>query len=293
MSSPTLQATQPSGVANGRAIAEELESGSRFAFGENWQRFLRVLDEDRIKEAERSIKELLGVADLSGHRFLDAGSGSGLFSLAARRLGARVRSFDYDPASTMCTAELRQRYFANDPEWVVEQGSILDESYVTSLGVFDVVYSWGVLHHTGAMWTALDQIGRVVAPNGLLAVAIYNDQGSWSGRWRRIKRLYCSGPLGRAVVCASCIPAFAARGLLSDLVARRNPMARYADYHRNRGMSVMHDWIDWLGGYPFEVAKPEAIFDFFRERGFRLERLRTSGGTVGCNEFLFQRSSVR
>ena len=269
--------------------ARQLGRGERFPFGENWRRFLDVLDDDRIREAERSIRELLGANELSGRSFLDVGCGSGLFSLAARRLGARVRSFDFDPASVACTAELRRRYAADDDGWMVEEGSVLDPTYVASLGTYDIVYSWGVLHHTGAMWRALDHVADVVAPGGSLAIAIYNDQGTWSHRWRFIKRLYCSGAAARRLVCATCIPAFVLRGLVSDVIGRRNPFARYTEYRRNRGMSALHDMIDWLGGYPFEVAKPEAILDHFRAHGFELTRLRTAGGTVGCNEFVFRR----
>src|ERR1044072_5239228 len=101
---------------------------------------------------------MLEVDNLLGKKFLDVGSGSGLFSLAARRLGAQVHSFDYDPQSVACTGELRRRYFPDDLHWVVQQGSVLDQGYLASLGSFDVVYAWGVLHHTGAMWRALDNI---------------------------------------------------------------------------------------------------------------------------------------
>jgi 2-polyprenyl-3-methyl-5-hydroxy-6-metoxy-1,4-benzoquinol methylase len=273
--------------------AEAMQAGGkeRFAFGKNWDRFLRVLTDERIAEAERSLREMLEVEDLRGRSFLDVGSGSGLFSLAARRLGARVRSFDYDPASVACTAELKQRYYPDDADWVVEQGSVLDQPYLESVGTVDVVYAWGVLHHTGAMWQALENVTSLVAAGGDLFLAIYNDQGSWSSRWRKIKRFYCSGLIGRATVCATFIPAAVARDLAADLVWRRNPIKRYAEYKRNRGMSVVHDWIDWLGGYPFEVAKPEQVFDFFRERGFTIRRMKTCGGSVGCNEFVFQRPS--
>lgn len=112
---------------------------NRFAFGANWSRFLSLLNEQRIAEAEQSLRELLGVADLRGKRFLDIGSGSGLFSLAARRLGAEVHSFDYDPQSVACTQELRRRYYPDDPTWRVEQGSVLDSDYLAQLGQFDVV----------------------------------------------------------------------------------------------------------------------------------------------------------
>jgi 2-polyprenyl-6-hydroxyphenyl methylase/3-demethylubiquinone-9 3-methyltransferase len=121
--------------------AEEIRAGSRFAFGENWSRFLIVLGDDRIRQAEQSLCNRLKVKNLQGKRFLDTGSGSGLFSLAARRLGATVHSFDYDSQSVACTNELKRRYFPDDPHWNVEQGSALDEKYISGLGCFDVVYS--------------------------------------------------------------------------------------------------------------------------------------------------------
>src|SRR2546423_1819454 len=174
--------------------AIEIARGERFEFGKNWSRFLEVLDDTHIACAEESLKQMLDVETLDGKSFLDIGSGSGLFSLAARRVGARVHSFDYDPNSVACTKELRRRYFDNDPDWRIEEGSALDVDYMRSLGTFDVVYSWGVLHHTGAMWTALENAQLVVAAGGKLFVAIYNDLGSRSRRWRWIKQTYCGLP---------------------------------------------------------------------------------------------------
>src|SRR5262245_61307524 len=106
-------------------IKEQLLKGERFAFGENWRAFLSKLNEGRIVDAEESLKTRLEVDSLAGKAFVDVGSGSGLFSLAARRLGATVHSFDYDPTSVECTRELRRRYFPTDPYWKVEQGSAL------------------------------------------------------------------------------------------------------------------------------------------------------------------------
>lgn len=271
--------------------AEELKRGERFEFGENWSRFLTVLDDERIEQAKLSLQRMLGIERLDGKRFLDVGSGSGLFSLSARMLGAQVCSFDYDPKSVACARELRRRYFPDDALWQVEEGSVLDPTFLSGLGTHDIVYSWGVLHHTGQMHQALDNVVPLVNPGGQLFIAIYNDQGRTSQRWKRVKQIYCSGPVGRLAMRLVFYTYFGGGRLLADIRQHRNPFTSYALHKQARGMSVVHDWDDWLGGYPFEVASPEAIFDRFRAQGFSLERLKTCAGGLGCNEFVFRRAS--
>jgi len=267
---------------------EEINSGRRFEFGQNWKRFLKTVDDDTIHEAERSLIEKLALDDLSGLRFLDVGSGSGLFSLAARRLGAMVRSFDYDPQSVECTRMMKQRHFPDDQEWIIEEGSVLDAEYLRSLGTFDLVYAWGVLHHTGAMWEAISNVSSLVASGGKLFLALYNDQGWRSRGWRAIKRIYCTGWPGRAAVCSVFIPFFALAGLAADLTRGKNPVRRYTEYKKSRGMSKYHDWLDWLGGYPFEVATPSEVVGFFEARGFTLEKVSTAGSGLGNNQYVFK-----
>ena len=285
-------------TAAGGGNAVERSDGAagepRFAFGKNWARFLAVLNDERIAEAERSLREMLEVADLSGRRFLDIGSGSGLFSLAAMRLGARVHSFDYDPDSVACTRELKRRYFPGDEGWTVERGSALDEEYLRGLGQFDVVYSWGVLHHTGDMWAALANAALPVAPGGTLFISIYNDQGLPSRFWTAVKRTYNRLPRGLRGPFAGAIlvPREAARLAYRLGTFQLGGYIRsWTEYQRSRGMSRWHDNLDWIGGYPFEVARPEAIFHFFRSRGFVLQRLKTCGGLHGCNEFVLVRAA--
>jgi 2-polyprenyl-3-methyl-5-hydroxy-6-metoxy-1,4-benzoquinol methylase len=269
---------------------KEIDRGERFAFGENWRRFLADLDDDRIAAAEQSLRTMLGVESLEGRRLLDLGSGSGLFSLAARRLGAEVVSVDYDPESVACGEELRRRYRPEDDRWGVFEGSALDREFLGSLGSFDVVYSWGVLHHTGDMWSALSNVVDLVAPGGQLFISIYNDQGLASRQWTRVKKAYvAAGPAGRKLIVAGATAYFGARtGLATGLrlLAQRSLPPRAP---RARGMSRKHDLVDWVGGYPFEVAKPEQIFEFYRDHGFELTGLKTCAGGLGCNEFVFRR----
>jgi len=167
---------------------------------------------------------------------------------------------------------------------------VLDPDYMRSLGDFDIVYSWGVLHHTGDMWSAFENVDGVVSPSGRLFIAIYNDQHAMSIFWRRVKHFYCSGWFGKTVSIACYFPYSFFVGLVADTLRLKNPMRRYTEYKKSRGMSKWVDWIDWLGGYPFEVANPEAVFDFFYKKGYQLQRLKTCGGGLACNEFVFLKS---
>ncbi len=259
---------------------------TRFAFGKNWKSFLASVGQDRVDEAVKSLISLTGYSDLTGIKFLDIGCGSGIFSLAAYSLGAEVMSIDYDQDSVGCALQLKEKVGGND-RWRVEQGSVLDSAYLSSLGQFDVVYSWGVLHHTGDMMGAFENIQRVVRPEGVLCLSIYNDQGAISRFWKRVKKIYCESLAGRYLVLVAFVPIFFSYAVLAGLMSSGNPVAFFRDYKKNRGMSIYHDWVDWLGGYPFEVAKPGEVFSFFRDRGFVLKELRTRNG-MGCNEFVFR-----
>ncbi|MEW6352062.1 MAG: class I SAM-dependent methyltransferase [Thermodesulfobacteriota bacterium] len=273
-----------------RAAASE---PAAFPFGANWRRFLESFDEERLSRAKDSLTEFLRVDDLEGKSFVDIGCGSGLFSYAAHELGAaQVLSFDVDRACVECCTRLRAR--AGNPDtWEIREGSILDEAFVFGLGRFDLVYSWGVLHHTGRMWDAIEKAATLVKPQGLFYIALYNRlldrQGDTSlihGFWTSVKRIYNAHPwFGRLGMEPLAMAAYlfltAARG--------QNPIRHVRSYKSDRGMDWHTDARDWLGGYPYEFATRDEVVSFVTSRfpDMVLVNLKPTTGR-GLNWFLLR-----
>jgi 2-polyprenyl-6-hydroxyphenyl methylase/3-demethylubiquinone-9 3-methyltransferase len=260
----------------------EISRGGRYTFGKNWAQFLELLDEGRILAAERSLTGMLDLGDLSGKTFLDVGSGSGLFSLAARRLGARVTSFDFDPESVSCTQSLKARFYPKDDGWRVLHGSALDQDFMKSLSQHDIVYSWGVLHHTGSMLDAIELTQRACRSEGLLLLALYRK--TWlCPLWRVEKKFYVrSSPRMQSALRA----AYNATIGLAHRAAHPGRAPR-------RGMDRDRDVHDWLGGYPYESITPRDLKAFVSRHGFTLvkQTIKSEGIHIshGCDEFLFRR----
>ncbi|WP_165830740.1 class I SAM-dependent methyltransferase [Phenylobacterium soli] len=261
---------------------------SHFAFGENWKSFLGTLDDERITQAEAGLRRLFPGGELKGKTFLDIGSGSGLSSLAALKLGVKsLVATDIDRHSVEATAGLLSRLAPGGP-WAAEERSVFD--LAPSDGRFDVVYSWGVLHHTGDMWRAVETAASMVKPGGLFAVALYRKTGM-CGFWKIEKRFYSRAPRWAQTPIRW---AYMSARFVTDFIRFKPIIRTIRNYRSQRGMSWSHDAHDWLGGYPYESAAPPVIRERISAMGFSLERefLRPAGLGLwgsGCDEFVFRK----
>lgn len=261
----------------------------RYSFGKNWSRFARKsFSQERVDIARKHILSLLQRDSLKGLDFLDIGCGSGIHSLAARQAGAgRIRSFDYDPDSVETTKTMW--HFAGEPaDWTVERGDVLDDAYIASLGRWNLVYSWGVLHHTGDVWRAIDNAQKTVADNGLFYIALYSaDVQTDPDFWLRIKKEYNeAGESKRRRMEWWYVWVY---------VMNRNPLLlpvfgyRMLRHRLNRGMSFFADIRDWLGGWPMEFVHDRDVIDRLAVHGFRLVNIKTG---EACSEFVFERTGT-
>jgi 2-polyprenyl-3-methyl-5-hydroxy-6-metoxy-1,4-benzoquinol methylase len=267
-----------------------------FSFGKNWSEFIKgYYTPERLDEAVKSLKEITQLDSLQGKTFLDIGSGSGLFSLAAHRLSAsRIESMDVDPFSVQTTKYVKEQYGDNTSTWSVQHGSILDTGWLKDhLHTADIVYSWGVLHHTGSMWEAITNAAAFVNPQGKFIIAIYNKREGFMGSkfWWQVKRLYNKAPswvqaimYGTYFICFFCWPI-----IKRPLKLRRRFLEGVSfirNYKSSRGMNYWTNIKDWLGGFPYEYATVDEMVSFVEKLGFTTVQVWPDNGT-GCSEFLF------
>jgi predicted RNA methylase len=267
-----------------------LEFESHFSFGENWAQYAQKIDERRIEEAEKSLIRLLGRESIEGKTFLDIGCGSGLFSLAAVRLGCkRLLAVDLDPNSVETTRKTLARCAPAGANWDCKRISVFDLDAAHEK--FDVVYSWGVLHHTGAMYKAIEKASIVVKPQGILALALYG-KTPFCGLWRIEKRIYSRSPKwAQRVIEQVYYVAVSARLALKGESLKK----RRETYFQQRGMDMYHDTRDWLGGYPYESISPQEAVTYMHKLGFEPIRsfVTPSIGLLGagCDEYSFVKAT--
>jgi 2-polyprenyl-3-methyl-5-hydroxy-6-metoxy-1,4-benzoquinol methylase len=263
---------------------------SHFKFGENWRSYVDTMSERSIEEAERGLTRLFPKGELQGHRFLDIGCGSGLHMLAAQRLGAaEIVGIDLDSVSVQ-TAETFLSTHANSRTWSVKIKDAFDLDPRQD-GVYDVVYSWGVLHHTGDIWIAIRKAAAMVAPGGHLALALYRHT-PLCGFWRAEKKIYSTSPRFVQAIMRVLYKAIYLCGLIAT---GRSPAKYIRNYVSARGMDWSHDVHDWLGGYPYDSIRPLQLIAFLQDLGFSIERVfehpTALMGILGshCDEFVARR----
>lgn len=267
-----------------------MTSEMRFGFGKNWEDYVRHnFSEERVQIARTHLLHFLGLEDMRGKHFLDVGCGSGLHSLAALQAGAaRVVSFDFDPHSVSTTQQLRT-YSGTPASWTVVQGSILDPAFLKQLEPADIVYSWGVLHHTGSMWTAMDNTVPLVKPGGLLYIALYDYDIHVSPSpefWLDVKQRYNrAGRLGRRQMELWYIWKFMLYGRLTNVPAF---LRRVLGYKRSRGMAFYNDVVDWLGGWPMEFARRADVKRWAEKVDVEMLTMKTGEANT---EYLFKKSA--
>ena len=267
---------------------KKLSLQKRFRFGRNWSKYSELVDESRIRKAVKHLQDRFYTDKFAG-LFVAIGCGSGVFSAAASIIGAQVYSFDYDEDSVKTTEIITSKFGKKENLITIEQGDILSDRYDRTLANAEYIYSWGVLHHTGDMWKALDKIAVNSRPETKFVVALYNDLGEQTDKWAKLKAIYVKFFIVRPFVIFYAWYRFWAKQQLRSLITGQDPFRSWREYSiDSRGMSAWYDLIDWSGGYPYERATIESVENFMHKRGWITINIWPNHG-IGCNEFLFEK----
>jgi SAM-dependent methyltransferase len=259
-----------------------MSSKITFSFGKNWTDYNKHVTDEEIIKAQEDLVFWIGKENISGKRILDLGCGSGIHSLCLYNLGAgELISFDYDPYSVAATTQYWEKK-GKPSNWKILQGSVLDNEFLRQLGNFDLVYSWGVLHHTGSMWHAINNALAMVRDNGLFYLTIYKDD-NYEHSLKVKERFNASSALGKRWMINKEIM----KMMVIRALSFRNPFT----WNRKleRGMNIYHDLVDWLGGLPYEAASEDEMLQWGIANKLQLKRIWCKNGKGSCNYYLFQR----
>ena len=125
--------------------------------------------------AEPHILDFAGFHLWRGRRVLEIGCGIGTDAEQFARHGAEYVGIDISQESLdIC----RQRFGVYELHGEFHQGSVDDLTFLQSLGQFDLVYSYGVLHHFPGMGLHLQNIANILPQQGELRFMVYA-RNSW------------------------------------------------------------------------------------------------------------------
>jgi SAM-dependent methyltransferase len=262
----------------------------KFSFGENWLSYQEYLNETRLRDAQNDIEEWIGKNNIKGKTIVDIGCGSGVHSFSLFKMGARrIVSIDVDPKSVEATKKMHAG--AGSPHgWTIHDGSILDDNFIKTLPVrtFDIVYSWGVLHHTGSMWKAIEKSIQMIKPGGVYWIALYVKGPRYAADLALKTKYNGASNFWKKVMVRKYIFRIIVKHLIYLNIRSAVKALFPKSYDVGRGMNLYHDVVDWLGGLPYEVASAGEVVEFTRKFGLILEKL-TLAPEGGCNIFLFSK----
>jgi 2-polyprenyl-3-methyl-5-hydroxy-6-metoxy-1,4-benzoquinol methylase len=238
-----------------------LKEDGNFSFGFNWIDYAKNrLNEAIISQHLSDLAQIYNEIDNRG-ALLDLGSGSGLSSLCFLRLGFNsVTSVDLDPYSIEAGEATMERF--GEPyrgRWNTHQANILDPLFVAAnSNKYDVVYSWGVLHHTGDMWQAIRNAASLVANKGIFHITLYRSGGMYTQHLRMKFAFLMSDREGK-------------KRILFDYLNLIEKTVNHSVFlpKDHRGMNHFNDALDWLGGVPYEVADPDVLQSYLFSLGFQ------------------------
>ena len=262
----------------------------RFKFGQNWREYNSSIGADRIEAAQIGILKLLNPIEISDKKIVDIGSGSGLHALSFLKLGAKeVTCIDIDTDSIAATKETLNKFANKFENWTAFEADILNPDALNPKS-FEIVYSWGVLHHTGNMKLAVKNASQLCKVDGLFVFALYR-KTFLCNFWKIEKWFYIRSPL----VVKKLLEYVYIFLFLFGKILKRDDVVRFIrSYETQRGMKFNTDVKDWLGGYPYESILPINVEELLIELGFEKVRDFVQPKSIGlfgsgCDEYVFRR----
>ena len=191
---------------------------------------------------------------VKGKKVLDAGSGSGMVSIAFAVMGASVTGVDI---TSKCIENGRKRAKAFGVECRFVQSDL------TMLDLhedFDIIYSWGVLHHTADAKASFFRLVEHLRPGGEIIIAVYL-RTAFSSFWNFSRVFYQSSPgFAKTAFRRS------ASVLLNGYDAVRKALMKKERYML-RGTSNEELVNDWFGVPHRTFHTYTEVYEWFREKG--------------------------